>query len=249
MRKRIVIDLDAPQGGPAARGASVNSRPGGKPAKWRRSLALFLGVVLVVVLAAIVGGFFGWRYYQSTPAYTLTLMIDAAQRNDLAEFEKRIDDEEIAKNMLASVSQKAAGRYGFALSSSIQQRIDTIMPTLLPSLQQTIHEEVVKEIKEFASKSEPRPFIFLVVTVPSLMKVTTEGEIAKATAVLSQRTIELTMRRDAERWKVIEFKDDVVVQRVVDSVMKELPPIGTIDPNSPLLKKSARDKRKQNRAR
>jgi len=239
MRKRIVIDLDAPQAERTAR-ARV-----GKRGRWRRILAVLIGVVLVVVLAAIVGGFFGWRYYQSTPAYTLTLMIDAAQRNDLAEFEKRIDDEEIAKNMLASVSQKAAGRYGFALNSSIQQRIDTVIPTLLPSLKQTVHDEVVKEIKEFASKSEPRPFIFLVVTVPSLMKVTTEGDIAKATAALSDRTIELSMRRDAERWKVIEFKDDVVVQRVADSVMKELPAIGTIDPNSPLLKRSARGKRRR----
>ena len=242
MRKRIVIDLDAPQGGPAAR-ARV-----GKRGRWRKILALLMFVVLVVVLAAIVGGFFGWRYYQSTPSYTLTLMIDAAQRNDVAELQKRIDDEEIAKNMLASVSQKAAGRYGFALNSSIQQRIDTIVPTLLPGLKQTVHDEVVKEIKEFASKSEPRPFIFLLVTVPSLMKVTTEGDTAKATAALNDRTIEMTMRRDAERWKVIEFKDDAVVQRVVDSVMKELPAIGTIDPNSPLLKKSARN-RKRNRAR
>ena len=241
MRKRIVIDLDAPQGGRAAPGPAAR----GKRSRWRRILALFMGVVLVVVLAAIVGGFFGWRYYQSTPAYTLTLMIDAAQRNDLAEFEKRIDDEEIAKNMLASVSQKAAGRYGFALNSSIQQRIDTVMPTLLPRLQQTIHDEVVKEIKEFASKSEPRPFIFLVVTVPSLMKVTSEGDTAKATAALSDRTIELTLRRVTESWKVIEFKDDVVVQRAADSVMKELPAIGTIDPNSPLLKKSARGKRRR----
>jgi hypothetical protein len=242
MRKRIVIDLDAPQGGPAAR-ARV-----GKRGRWRRILALLMFVVLFVVLAAIVGGFFGWRYYQSTPSYTLTLMIDAAQRNDVAEFQKRIDDEEIAKNMLASVSQKAAGRYGFALTSSIQQRIDTILPTLLPGLKETVHDEVVKEIKEFASKSEPRPFIFLLVTVPSLMKITTEGDTAKATAALSDRTIEMTMRRDSERWKVIEFKDDAVVQRVVDSVMKELPAIGTIDPNSPLLKKSARN-RKRNRAR
>jgi len=239
MRKRIVIDLDAPQGGPAAR-ARVGTR-----GRWRRILALFMGVVLVVILAAIVGGFFGWRYYQSTPAYTLTLMIDAAQRNDLAEFQKRIDDDEIAKNMLASVSQKAAGRYGFALTSSIQQRIDTVMPNLLPGLKQTIHDEVVKEIKEFASKSEPRPFIFLVVTVPSLMKVTKDGDTAKATAALKDRTIELTMRRDADRWKVIDFKDDVVVQRVVDSVMKDLPPIGSIDANSPLLKKSARGKRRR----
>lgn len=239
MRKRIVIDLDASQGGPAARGPVAR----GKGGRWRRILALLVGVVLVVVLAAIVGGFFGWRYYQSTPAYTLTLMIDAAQRNDLAEFQKRIDDEEIAKNMLASVSEKAASRYGFGLSSSIQQRIDTVMPSLLPRLQQTIHDEVVKEIKEFASKSEPKPFIFLVVTVPSLMKVTTEGDTAKATASLTDRTIELTMRRDADRWKVIEFKDDVVVQRVVDSVMKELPAIGTIDANSPLRKQLGRDKR------
>jgi len=204
-----------------------------------------MGVVLVVILAAIVGGFFGWRYYQSTPAYTLTLMIDAAQRNDLAEFQKRIDDDEIAKNMLASVSQKAAGRYGFAFTSSIQQRIDTVMPNLLPGLKQTIHDEVVKEIKEFASKSEPRPFIFLVVTVPSLVKVTKDGDTAKATAALNDRMIELTMRRDADRWKVIDFKDDVVVQRVVDSVMKDLPPIGSIDANSPLLKKSARGKRRR----
>ena len=239
MRKRIVIDLDAPQGGPAAR-ARV-----GKRGRWRRILALFMGVVLVVILAAIVGGFFGWRYYQSTPAYTLTLMIDAAQRNDLAEVQKRIDDDEIAKNMLASVSQKAAGRYGFALTSSIQQRIDTVIPNLLPGLKQTIHDEVVKEIKEFASKSEPRPFIFLVVTVPSLVKVTKDGDTAKATAALNDRMIELTMRRDADRWKVIDFKDDVVVQRVVDSVMKDLPPIGSIDANSPLLKKSARGKRRR----
>jgi ATP-dependent Clp protease adapter protein ClpS len=56
-------------------------------------------------------------------------------------------------------------------------------------------------------------------------------------APLSDRTIELTMRRDAETWKVTEVKDDVVVQRVVDNVMKELPAIGSVDANSPLLKK------------
>jgi hypothetical protein len=243
MRKRIVIDLDAPQSGTAPRGRVGT----GKRGRWRRIVAILLGVILVILAGAAIGGFFGWRYYQSTPAYTLTLMIDAAQRNDLAEFQKRIDDDEIAKNMVASISQKAAGRYGFALNSSIQQKIDTVMPSLLPGLKQTIHDEVVKEIKEFASKSEPRPFIFLVVTVPSLMKVTTEGDTAKATATLSDRTIELTMRRDAERWKVIEFKDDVVVQRVVDSVMKELPAIGSIDANSPLLKKSSRSNRKRAR--
>ena len=93
-----------------------------------------------------------------------------------------------------------------------------------------------------ASKSEPRPFIFLVVTVPSFVKVTTDGDTATATAAMSDRTIELGMRREANRWKVIEYKDDVVVQRVVDGVMKDLPAIGSTEPMSPLLKKLARSK-------
>jgi hypothetical protein len=242
MRKRIVINLDAPGGT-----ASQPGRPGSRTRRWPKVLAIIAGLLLVTVIAVAVGGFLWWRHYQTTPSYTLALIVDAAQRNDLAEFQKRIDDEEIAKNMIASVSQKAASRYGFALSNSVQQRIDSVMPSLLPRLKQTINDEVVREMKEFASSSEPKPFIFLVATVPSLVTVTTEGDSAKATAAVAGRTIELTMRRDADRWKVTEFKDDVVVQRVVDSVMKELPAIGNGDSDSSVLNKLARPNRKRRR--
>jgi hypothetical protein len=203
-------------------------------------LAILGLLILVAVVAAAAGGYFWWRHYQSTPAYAVTLLVDAAQRNDVAAFEKLINDDEVAKNMVASVSQKAAGRYGFAINSSIQQRIDGVLPTLLSQLKQTIHNEVVKELQVVAAKSERRPFILLIVTVPRLLPVTTEGEAAIVKAPLPDRTIELTMRRDAETWRVTEVKDDVLVQRVVDNVMKELPAIGSLDANSPLLKKPQR---------
>ena len=235
MRNRIVVNLDAPQ----QKGRTVH----GKRRRWPRVLAILGVVVLVLVGVVAVTAFISWRYYQSTPTYTLALMVDAVQRNDVAEFEKRIDHEAIAKNMAAGISQKAAGRYGLALNSSIQQQIDGAMPALQPRLKQTIHDEVVREVKEFASKSEPQPFIFLLLAIPSLMTITTEGDTAKATTTASGRTIELSMQRDAGRWKVTEFKDEVVVQRVVDSVMKELPAIRTSDPLSPLLKKPRRDRR------
>ena len=234
MRKRIVINLDAPEGGSVARGRT------GKRRRWPRVLAILFLFVLFLVVAAGVGGFLWWRHYQSTPAYAATLLVDAAQRNDAAAFEKLINDDEVAKNMVASVSQKAAGRYGYALNSSIQQQIDAAIPSLLPQLKQTIHNEVVKELQTFAAKSEPRSFPLLVVTVPRLLTVTTEGDTATVRAPMPDRTIELTMQRAAEQWKVTEVKDDVVVQRVVDNVMKDLPAIGSIDANSPLLKKSPR---------
>ena len=237
MRQRIVINVDGPPSQTTVKRPRASSS---KPRRWLRALGILAVLVVVVVVGAAVGGFLYWRHYQTTPAYTLALLVDAAQRNDAAEFQKRINDDEIAKNMVATVSQKAAGRYGLAINNSVQSQIDKVIPSLLPRWKQTMHDEVVKQIKELAAKSERQPFILLVVGVPRLVTVTTEGDTSKVKAPLSDRTIELTMQRDADRWKVTDFKDDVVVQRVVDNVMKELPAIGSIDSNSPLFKKPQR---------
>jgi hypothetical protein len=229
----------------------VNFEPGQSPAarpkrrRWPKVLALLAIFIVAIIGLLAVGGFFWWRHYQSTPAYSLTLLVDAAQRNDTGELTKRIDDDEIAKNMIATVSQKAVTRYGVAMSPATQQQIDKVMSSALPRLKQTIHDEVSNEIKSFAAGSEPKPFPLLLITVPSLVKITTEGDTAKASASVSNRPIELTLRRDADRWKVVAFNDDALVQRVVDSMMKELPPIGAFDSNNPLFKNPGKSRKKQ----
>jgi hypothetical protein len=225
MRQRIVINVDGP---PDEATKRVRTRRKGR--RWVRVLAILAVFVLVVVVVAVVGG-----------------LIDAAQRNDPAEFQKHINDDEIAKNMVASVSQKAAARYGLAFNSSVQQKIEATVPSALPRLKQTIHDEVVKQIKDFASKSEPKPFILLLVAVPRLVTVTTEGNTANVKAPAGDRTIELTMQRDADLWKVTDFKDEVLVQRVVDNVMRELPAIGSIESDSPLFKKQPRKRSRKSR--
>lgn len=244
-RKRIVINLDAPPGSPGSPGAAPGSpmARGGKKRRWPKVLGVLFVLFLVGVVGLAVGGFFFWRYFQSTPSYALSVMIDAAQRGDTAEFEKRLDDDAIAKNMVGAVSEKAAARYGIALSDKVKQQIDSSMPSLLQQLKPAIHDEVSKQIKEFASKSEPKPFVLLVAAVSSLMTITTEGDSAKASASLNNRRFELAMKRGADGWKVTDFKDDAVVQRIVDNVMKQLPAIGALDPNSPILKPRKRSSR------
>jgi hypothetical protein len=236
--KRIVINLEPGAG---------NKPPVRRKSRWPRVLALLALVLVVVIGLAAVGGFFWWRHYQSTPAYSLALLVDAAQRGDAEELAKRIDDEEIARNMAAAVSKRASSRYGLAISSATQQKIDQAMPALLPRLKQTVHDEVAKEVKNFASGSEPKPFILLLLSVPSLVKITTEGDVAKAASAMAQNPFELTMRRDADRWKVTAFNNDAVVQRVVDSVMKELPAIGSVDSVDPLLKNLGKPRKKRRR--
>ena len=239
MRQRIVINLD---------GQRVDgTNPVRKRRRWPRVLAILAFLVLIGVVGVGVAGFLWWRHYQSTPSNAVALLVDAAQRNDVAAFEKLINDDEVARNMVASVSQKAAARYGYALNSSIQQRIDALIPTLLPQLKKTIHDEVVKDLTVFSAEVKPKGFIGHFFVLPKFVTIKAEGDAATVEARMLDRAIELKMRQAAGQWQVVEVKDDVLVQRVVDNVMKELPAIGAVDANSPLLKKSQRKKSGRNR--
>jgi len=105
MRQRIVINLDG--------AATEGTKPvRNKRRRWPRVLGILMLVVLLFVVAAAVGGYFLVRRYQSSPTYALALMFDAAQRNDTAEFDKRIAGEEIARNMTAAVVNSRPPRTG-----------------------------------------------------------------------------------------------------------------------------------------
>jgi hypothetical protein len=241
VRNRIVINLDSP----VSSGVQMQRRQGSR--RWPKVVAILALLLICGVLLAAAGGYFWWRHYQTTPAYSLALIVDAAQRDDMTALEKQIDDDAIARNMMAEIRKKAAIRYGLALSGPVQGRIDTLLPTLLPRLKQMIHDEVAKEIKGFAARSDQKPFLVIALAVPSFVTITTEGDNAKASASIPNRTIDLGMRRDADLWKVTEFRDDVLLQRVVDNVMKDLPAIGEFDLNIPLLTAPSRKSPTRNR--
>jgi hypothetical protein len=240
-RKRIVIDVNspAPAGGPASRAGAK------KPRRWTRVLGVLFVLLLVVVGVVAIAGFLVWRHYQSSPSYALAVMIDAAQRGDVVEFQKRLDEDEISKNMVTAVSEKAAARYGVAMSNNVKLQIDSTMPWVLQQIKPTIRDEVAREIQAFAAKSKPQPFILLVIGVPSLMTITTEGDAANASAMINDRRVEIAMRHGNDGWKVTGFKDDVVVQRIVDRVMTQLPAIGSLEEQFGLVKPKKRSKRRR----
>ena len=235
-RKRIVINLDQPGVGAVSTfGARKKTR------RWTKVVAILLVLIFACFVGLAVGSFFWWRHYQTTPAYSVALIIDAAQRDDMVAFGKQVDDDAVAKNLVSEVSKKASDRYGVALNNSLQRQIDFMIPSLIPRFKDTIHQEVAKELKEIAAKSEPKPFILLAVAVQRLVTITSQDDNARATAQMPNRTIELGLQRSGDQWKVTELKDEVLVQRVVDGVMKDLPAIGGFD-LSPFLKPTKKSK-------
>ena len=44
------------------------------------------------------GAFLWWQHYQTTPAYSLAVLVDAAQRNDMTGVDKIVDTDKIVDN-------------------------------------------------------------------------------------------------------------------------------------------------------
>jgi len=248
IKNRIVINLDQPSSGQPRSSFSPSATGKQRKRRWPKVLAILAAFCILVVLVVFAGAYFWWRNFQTSPAYSVALIVDAAQRNDMPALESRLDDEAIAKSIVASVREKASSRYGLALSDPLQRRIDGLLPTLLPQLKATIHSEVAKEIKDFSSRAESKPFVVVALAISSFLTITTEGDNARVVAPLPDRVIEVAMLRDGERWKVVDFKDDVLVQRVVDGLMKDLPVIGGLDLKIP-LPNSRRSTRRSGRNR
>jgi len=219
-RKRLVISFEQPR---AAKG----------PSKLRGKLwpkivaALGIFIVLVTILAAA-GGYLWWRHYRTTPAYSLALLVDAVQRNDMTVVNEIVDIDKIVDGLAAEVTQKSVSRYGPTLNPPQRKRVETLVPTLLPGVKQSVRDSLVKRLQEVSKESEPKPFIILAIGLPYLVKITTDGDTARAVAPVQGREIELTLQRNGERWKVEAIKDDTVVPRIVDDMIKDFPAIGPL---------------------
>lgn len=219
-RNRFVISLEQPQGanGPARR----------RGRRWPKVVAVLGIIVVLLAVLSATGGFLWWRHYRTTPAYSLALLVDAVQRNDVTVVNEIVDLDKIVDSLAVDVTQKSVARYGGTLGPQQRRRVEALVPGLLPGVKQNVRESLVKRLQEISAESEPKPFVILAIGLPYLVKITTEGDTARAIAPVQDRQIELTLKRNGERWRVAAMKDDSVVPRIVDDIMKDFPAIGPL---------------------
>lgn len=233
-RRRIVIPLGSKKGRShpstssqsLSQGSTTASVPRPRRSRLVRALA-FLAVAAVVVLALVAGGiFFWWQRYKTTPAYSLAVMVDAAQRNDMATVQSMIDIDQLVQNFADEVTDKAAGRYGVALGASARDQIKALTPTLMPRAKETILATLGARIKEVSEKAERKPFILVALGLPYVVNISSNEDPNKATVQIPNQPVKLEMSRAADGWKVVAYRDEAMVQRAIDQVIKELPAIG-----------------------
>jgi hypothetical protein len=179
---------------------------------------------LLVGLA--IGGFIWWRSYRTGPAYSLALLVDAAQRGDAGGIDEIVDTNKVVESFAPQVTEQATGRFGTALTPALRQQVEALVPRLMPRFQQRVHEEVINRVKEIGARAEGKPFFLIAVSIPYILDITEDGDTAKATGTQNEHTMELTMQRNGERWKIVGVKDEQLAKRLVDDIAKDLPALG-----------------------
>ena len=189
----------------------------------RKLLLGCAGAALLVGVVGIIIAFVWWQNNKTTPAYSLALLVDAAQRDDKAAFDEIVDTDQVVKNFVPQVTEKAIQRYASGITVPLREQVEALVPTLLPSVKQKVRDEITKQIKELAARAEGKPFFLIALGIPYEVEIKEEGDAAQVAATLNNRPVELTMKRNGDLWKIVAVKDDALAAQIVDNIAKDLP--------------------------
>jgi hypothetical protein len=214
--------------GTHAKGASIRKR---------RQLPLILGGLVIVGFAA---GLIWWQHYKTTPAYSLALLADAAQRNDTAALDRLIDLDKVVDNFVPEVAQKATAGHASDVATLLRGQLQSLAPRVMVSVKQIIKEEIRKQIDDLAGASGARPFLLTALAMPFEANISQSDKTAKATITTGDRQLELIMEPDdAGYWRVISLRDDALAARIVNNIVRDLP--ASLSPLNQEMRKQLRE--------
>ena len=191
-----------------------------KPPSSRRLFWLIPGA-LVIVFAVIF--FAWWQYYKTTPAYTLALVIDAAQQNDRAAFDRVVDLDQVIDNFIAQGAQDSAIGLTTATVTSVRTQLQSLAPEPVAAVKEAVREDVRNRVNELAGSAGARPFLLTALAMPFVSEINQTAERAQ---VRMKRTddVELVMEhRQGSDWRITSLRDQALARRVVSGIVKRLP--------------------------
>ncbi len=217
-RSRIVI--------PVGDQASPNPKQQTRTAR-RRRLGKALGAVSMVigaiVIIAAIGGFFWWRSYTKSPAYSLARIVDAAAQGDTQTFNGMIDIDSVARGFVPQIAAQGFGRIE-DLPAPVQRQITNTLPQAVPAARDAIAAELQRTLAESAQGVRV-PVGILALLIPRVATIEQNGDAATATFTNNNRTTQLTLARDAtlQTWRIVGVTDEQLAAYLAGQIGNAVP--------------------------
>ena len=210
-RSRIVIDVERMQ-------AERRARKGQRLGRAGRYLSVTGLVVIALVLVLLVGGYLWWRSFERSPAYSLALLVDAAQRGDGQMVGSLTNADEINLGFIPQVIDKLPG-VNPPVSPQGRVQLSAALPQFLQH--ESVRDEMAQELKSLSKGHTSFPLT--VFGVRSAADVKEQGDKATVAFKEGDRAVELTRARDGERWKVVNVKDDKLAGDIATRLASSVP--------------------------
>lgn len=195
---------------------STNSQPSGK--------RFWLLVPLLLLIACGVGGFIWWQHYKTTPAYSLALLVDAAQRNDTLALDELLDINQVVENFVTDVVGNTAKDSATSIPNSLRSAFSQIAGGTRERIKPLIIETIRQKINELGAQAANKPFLLTALAMPFKTNIVEDGNKATATLNRKDEKLELGLLRNNDgHWSVVSLKDDALAARIIAEVAKDLP--------------------------
>ncbi len=199
-----------------------NSGAPEKPGVFGKILKIFAVLLAIFLVVGGIGGYVYWRSLKKSPQYSLALLVDAARRDDQAAIDEVVDTDAVVDDFMPQITGKAVELYGRNLAPATIQRMAQIVAPLLPVVKQRARAEVPNLIREKTKQFDNVPFWAIAVGASKYLEIKRDGEKASLKSVIPERPLEVTMKRNGDRWQIVAVKDEVLARRVAEKIGQEL---------------------------
>jgi len=216
---KFTVDLgETPSSGQSAHSPLAEYAVVRERGKRRKVLKVLAGAVLVLLVAGGIAGYFYWQNLKKTPQYSLALLVDAARREDQKTIDEVINTNAVVDDFMPQITGKAIELYGRGLPPETISRISLIAQPVMPAIKERARDALPKMIRDKTSKFQNIPFWAMAAGAERYLEIRIEGDIAYVKSKVPDRPLEVTMRRNGEKWQIVGVKDEELATRIAEKV-------------------------------
>jgi hypothetical protein len=183
--------------------------------------------LLAILLVSAVGGYLYWRSYRNTPQYSLALLVDAAKRDDQKAIDELIDTDEVVDDFMPQITGKAVELYGRSLPPQTLARVERVAAPFLPAVKDRARAELPRVIREKTGNFAKVPFAAIVLGADRYLDIARKGDTALVKSKIAERPLEVTMRRNGDKWQIVGVKDEQLATSIAQKIGQEIIAVAT----------------------
>ena len=187
-----------------------------------RILVFLVGLTLVLLASGLIGAFIYWQYLKNTPQYSLALLVEAARKSDQKTIDSVVDTDAVIDNFVPQIVDKAVELYGRGLAPSVIKRVAVVAAPVMPVVKQRARAELPGLLREKTKRFEKVPFWLMVIGAERSLEIKYEGDRAIVKSRIPDKPLNLTMKRNGDRWQIIGFKDEKLARRIAEKIGQEI---------------------------